>query len=343
VSVLPTIAMGALFSPCGCLGAISKFRRGSIAPVARLADRPWYIFDLADRVNWLEHLRAHGFVVIRGVATMEQVDVAKGLLWDGICERFSNTNRNDPATWEFPLKQSGIVPWLAQSAGAWAVRGWPGVKQAFACIWETEDLIVSMDSVLIWRPWWIQGEWKPDTEGLHLDQNPFRKVGLECVQGMVPLLPVTNASGGLQVVPDSHLDEAKAAFKQTHGHMRSSGDWCPCDDDDLKQKALLLHAAPGDLVLWDARTVHGGLVGTGLSRQGNEGLADLARISVTVSMTPRSFASDVVLERRRKGFRRGENFNHVPHEAGTSNGTVRAPVRRNFQPPVLTDAQLALL
>mmetsp|Transcript_117839 Transcript_117839/g.293895 ORF Transcript_117839/g.293895 Transcript_117839/m.293895 type:complete len:327 (-) Transcript_117839:109-1089(-) len=326
--------MGAVFSRRGSL-------RAPHAPAMLSAER--YAFDLADEENWLEQLKAHGFVVIRGVANADKVRVAKDLLWEAIRERFGHTVRDDPVTWNFPLRESGISPWLAQSAGAWAVRGWPGVKQAFARIWETEDLIVSMDSVLLWRPWWIQSEWRPSTEGLHLDQNPFNKPALECIQGMVPLLPVTDTSGGLQVVPDSHLDEAKADFKQTHLHMRSSGDWCPCDDEDLRQRALLLHAAPGDLVLWDSRTVHGGLVGTGKCDQSSEGPAELARLSVTVSMTPRSWASDIVLERRHKGFTRGESFNHVPHEAGTSGGTVRAPVRRDFRPPALTDAQLALL
>eukprot|EP00746_Dinoflagellata_sp_MGD_P166697 gnl/MRDRNA2_/MRDRNA2_96772_c0_seq1.p1 gnl/MRDRNA2_/MRDRNA2_96772_c0~~gnl/MRDRNA2_/MRDRNA2_96772_c0_seq1.p1 ORF type:complete len:321 (+),score=65.01 gnl/MRDRNA2_/MRDRNA2_96772_c0_seq1:98-1060(+) len=316
---------------------------GCEAVAALQVERPWYVFDLSDDANWLKHLRDHGFVVLRGVASGDQVCNAKGLLWDAICERFGDTKRDDPDTWNnFRLGQAGIVPWLAQSAGAWAVRGWPGVKQAFARIWETEDLIVSMDSVLLWRPWWVQSEWRPSTEGLHLDQNPFNKVALECIQGMVPLLPVTDHSGGLQVVPDSHLDKEKSEFKKRHLHMRSSGDWCPCDDEDLKQRAILLHAAPGDLVLWDARTVHGGLVGTGQCRDETTA-AELARLSVTVSMTPRAWAGELVLEQRRKGFNRGESFNHVPHESGSSNGTVRAPVRRDFQPPVLTDAQRALL
>jgi len=276
--------MGAAFSQRDWLRAID-------APEAPPPKRPWYVFDLSDEANWLEHLRGHGFVVIRGVATADQVRDAKGLLWDGVCERFDHTNRDDPDTWTFPLKQSGIVPWLAQSAGTWAVRGWPGIKQAFARIWETQDLIVSMDCVLLWRPWWVQSNWRPSTEGLHLDQNPFNKVELECIQGMVPLLPVTDASGGLQVVPGSNLDEAKAEFKRTHPHMKSSGDWCPCDDEDLKQRELLLHAEPGDLILWDARTVHGGLVGTGKCDQSNEGRTELARLSVTVSMTPRGQAT----------------------------------------------------
>lgn len=221
------------------------------------------------------------------------------------------------------------------------VRGWPGVKRAFACIWETDDLIVSMDCVLLWRPWWINSDFRPSTEGLHLDQNPFNKPELECIQGMVALVSVTEASGGLQVVPDSNLDASKEEFKRTHPHMRSKGDWCPCDDDNLQQQALLLHAEPGDLILWDARTVHGGLVGSGEHSEGET--AELARLAVAVSMTPRSWASDLVQRQRLEGFEKGVNFNHVPHEAGSSSGTVRAPVPRGFRPPSLTDEQRSLL
>lgn len=326
-----------------CCGRRSEpLQRAADPSDTTLVARPYYVFDLNDEANWLGHLRGHGFVVIRGAATAEQVSVAKGLLWDSICERHQRVVRDDIGTWGFPLNsQAGLVPWLTQSAGAWAVRGWPGVKQAFTRIWETGDLIVSMDCALLWRPWWVDSKWRPSTEGLHLDQNPFHKPGLECIQGMVPLVPVSEASGGLRVVPDSNLDAMKAKFRDTHLHMRTSGDWCPCDDDDLKQQALLLLAEPGDLILWDSRTVHGGFVGSWNCEQ--SGPAELARLAVTVSMTPRSWASDLVLERRHVCFKKGENLNHVPHEAGTSNGTVRAPVRRGFKPPILTDEQRALL
>ncbi len=71
--------------------------------------------------------------------------------------------------------------------------------------------------------------------------------------------------------------------------------------------------------------------------------AELARLSTAVAMTPRAWASDVVQQRRLQGFEKGENFNHCPHEAGTSNGTVRAPIRRGFKPVSLTAEQRALL
>jgi len=198
-----------------------------------------------------------------------------------------------------------------------------------------------MDCAIIWKPWWMQDNWEPYTEGLHLDQNPFSKPGLECIQGMVPLLPVTSVSGGLQVVPNSHLEGEKEAFKQTHAHMQFSGDWCPCDDDDLKRRAVLLLADPGDLILWDSRTIHGGLVGTGKNPKGEP--VELSRLALTVAMTPREWASSFVQQRRREGFESGENFNHCPHEAGSSTGTIQGSVRRGFTPVTLTDEQRKLL
>ena len=43
-------------------------------------------------------------------------------------------------------------------------------------------------------------------------------------------------------------------------------------------------AEPGDLILWDSRTVHGGLVGPGEDTTAADGTPALARLSQTVSM-----------------------------------------------------------
>ena len=189
---------------------------------------------------------------------------------------------DDPGSWDaWNLPITGLCPNLAHSAGSWRVRGMPGVRDAFAHIWgnggeekvdvggggdgedagdgsngECVDLIVSMDCVLAWKPWWMNSAWTPYTEGLHLDQNPFTKPGLECVQGMMPLLPVTEAIGGLEVVPRSHTVEAKAVFKEAYPWMASRGDWCPLDGGDrINDDAVLLLCDAGDLILWDSRTL----------------------------------------------------------------------------------------
>ena len=181
---------------------------------------------------------------------------------------------------------------------------------------------------------------RPQTEGLHLDQNPVSKPGLDCVQGMVPLYDVTAATGGLGVVPGSHTGMPGEWRRQFAG----KGDWCPLPSDDRLQGAeRLVVADAGDLVLWDSRTVHGGIVGPGEDTAAADGAPQLARLSQTLAMVPRSRASAECLAARRRGFADGVTFNHSPHEAGSSSGTVYCLKRRGFVPPHLTPAQDALL
>jgi len=286
-------------------------------------------------------------VVVGGALSREEVAAAKDLIWQDLEEATPGLQRGDVATWRrWTLPPTGLNSRLAQGAGAWHVRGCEGVKRAFARVWGTSDLIVSMDCVIAWRPWWLERSWKPVTEGLHLDQNPFSKPGLECVQGMVPLVPVTSVTGGLQVVPASHTEKAKREQKRRFPHLRSTGDWCPLACKDMKAQLLLAEA--GDLILWDSRTIHGGVVGSGQPpdsppEECSTGRAELARLAVTVAMTPRAWASEEVLKARADGFQAGRNFNHSPHEAGTSAGTLRGGPRPGYKPIDLTPAQRALL
>jgi len=205
-----------------------------------------------------------------------------------------------------------------------------------------------------------------------LDQNPFDKPDLDCIQGMMPLLPVTQETGGLEVVPKSHLEENKIPFRERYPSMKGQGDWCPLDKDDpLYQDAILVIAEPGDLILWDSRTIHGGRVGTGENNEnGNEKENDqkssnakasdstsynvedqdraksnvpLIRLSVTVAMTPRSMASTKTLEIRKEGFNSGTSFSHCPHADGTglNYGQKKLPAEVNL--PILDESQRSLL
>ena len=315
-------------------------------------DAKSYSFQLQDEAEWLTHLNTEGYVVLKNVLSSQEVDTAKSLLWRDLQLFQPRVSQNDVKTWdEMRVARRGIEPTLAQTEGSWFVRGVPAVHQAFAKVWDTEDLLVSMDCLLIWRPWWQNNNWKPQTEGLHVDQNPFSKPTRVCVQGMVSLHSVTDVIGGLEVVPRSHTDSAKADFKQRYPGLRSRGDWCLLDSDDSSYNdTVLLLTDPGDLILWDSRTVHGGHVGTGIppltppeETSEDQKVNELARLSVAVAMTPKSWASTECQKARVKGFMRGNNFNHSPHEAGTSTGTVRGLVPKAFSPPFLNNHQRALL
>merc|ERR1711957_1087383 len=203
------------------------------------------------------------------------------------------------------------------------------------------------------------------TEGLHIDQNPLVKPVRECVQGMLPLLPVTPASGGLEVVPGSHMKAFRTRLAVIHPDLADldlDEDFCllreygPCPEaefySELEQHAVLLSAEPGDLILWDSRTVHGGRVPDAEASVREDELSpsgcveELARMSCTIAMTPRAFAMPRVIEAirhgkvtslvvpgvldekdrcvllaRRAGFEAGEAFNHCPHQE-SSDGTV---------------------
>ena len=162
---------------------------------------------------------------------------------------------------------------------------------------------------------------------------------------MVPLCRVTPEVGGLQVVPKSHTDGER--LRTALPHLASYDDWCPLPRSFVKDRdAMLLLAEAGDLIIWDSRTVHGALVGKGgdgTMSGGNSSSTQLARLSVMVSMTPRARASKEVLAARAEGFFTGKrSFNHVPHEAGTSSGTVHATVS-DYKPCESSEAQLSLL
>merc|ERR1712038_1417788 len=113
--------------------------------------------------------------VVRNIASTEDVDIASAYLYRDLKS--------------LRLPAHGLVAELAQSEGAWSIRGLSKLKNVFSAIWKTGELIVSMDAIIAWRKWkgydssTNNNEFPspPRTEGLHLDQNPFDKSYLDCI------------------------------------------------------------------------------------------------------------------------------------------------------------------
>lgn len=159
---------------------------------------------------------------------------------------------------------------------------------------------------------------------------------------MIPLYDVTEEIGGLEVCPETHLDTVKENFKKDYPCYEFSDNFLVLSSEDkLQGTGKLLLAKAGDLILWDSRTVHGGRVGT-QNIQNVQGelntTFELARLTQTINMTPRSMATKEVLEKRIEGFEKGWAFNHCPHEA---NFTKRD--WQNYVPIKLTSEQRSLL
>lgn len=295
-----------------------------------MVEEPSISFDRAEHNQWLPFLQQNGYCIIRAVASAAEVEAARDYLWEDM-RRLFEVDRDDVSTWgKLPNGSAGILSKeLPHTRGPWLIRALESIRAVFGRIWGTDKLLVSMDSVIVWLPWWVNPHWEPVSEGLHVDQNPYYKIDMCCVQGMVPLLDVTEETGGLEVVPFSHQQSARERFKTTHPqYSRNSSDWCLLRTADaLTHAPILLKSKAGDIILWDSRLIHGGRVGRGERRRHDSvrmAGVDLARLSIPVCMTPREFATEQVQSKRKKAFTAGSTFTHWPHEAVCTNFSSKA-------------------
>ena len=87
-------------------------------------EAPGYWFDLDDP-SWPTFLETEGYVVVKRVASQDDVATAKSLIWDDL-EGAYGVARDEPATWlqsAWRLPIAGLCANLAQSAGPWHLRG----------------------------------------------------------------------------------------------------------------------------------------------------------------------------------------------------------------------------
>ena len=144
-----------------------------------------------------------------------------------------------------------------------------------------------------------------------------------CVQGIVNLLPADETTGGLMVIPDSHnrFHELLSVWKKMGNNSK-----IPTYHEILKEGyGLLIHAQPGDLMLWDSRTVHcnaPSFVSPAPLHQGET--PNLLRMVSYICMTPLAFAEnpDELIERRLDAFRYRLTTSHWPHEFQVMGGNV---------------------
>ncbi|KAJ5766167.1 uncharacterized protein N7511_003783 [Penicillium nucicola] len=150
---------------------------------------------------------------------------------------------------------------ISHESFTWAVRQEPAVVGAFEKVYDTEDLIVSFDSVNIGFP--NRMDIKPNSPWPHQDQDP-EKPGFRCLQGLVNLLPNGPQDGGLIVCKGAHLlsEEFHANFKDEERIWSWTKEWYGFTEAGqawLKDKGcewIKVEAEPGDLLLWDSRTPH---------------------------------------------------------------------------------------
>ena len=95
-----------------------------------------YAFDIhTEEEKAMNHLEKFGFVLIEKALTTEEVKRATNYLWSDICKLNPGLKRENTETWNDHWFKSkghsiapGLIPGLAQSKGAWFVRGTTPLK-----------------------------------------------------------------------------------------------------------------------------------------------------------------------------------------------------------------------
>lgn len=194
--------------------------------------------------------RENGYVIVRDAVPRADVEAVVDTIWE-----FLEMDRDNPETWYRPqhseygmmeLNRSGMVE-LYHHQSLWNNRQNPRVHGAFADIWGTEELWVTIDRANLNPParadWDFQGfvHWDIDSS---LRPLPFG------VQGVLALVDVTAEQGGLQLVPGFHR-----SFEEWVKTQPAERDpWKP-DIRGFELKKVEMKAT--DLVIWHSLLPHG--------------------------------------------------------------------------------------
>ena len=255
------------------------------------------VFELSDKANWLKFLHDEGYVVIKDIIDEKASHKATEIFkkeWRKVSPDFkwgdksTWTPTNSPMVWG---KSSAMFNGLGQGRFMWNLRTQPKVKAAFADVYNTKDLAVSLDGFSVFL--------KTDQKSpvwLHQDQrsNDHRL----SIQGIVNLKPVSQDDAGLVVVPKSHM---------THVPPVSKTDWVILDKNDPHyHKAVKLLIPKNALVLWNSKTIHSN-TGMGPKHRKNP---HLNRLSAYITFVPKSRQTLEIVERRKKGYLAGDSCSH---------------------------------
>ncbi|MEZ5557848.1 MAG: phytanoyl-CoA dioxygenase family protein [Pseudomonadales bacterium] len=185
---------------------------------------------------------SQGFLVLERLVPEELCSAARAAI-----AGFLGIDEQDPSSWHRPnLQGHGIVP-LHHAQALWDLRQFPAVHQAFADLYGTARLWVSIDRASFKAPAdGFDGPYR--TDPIHWDAEP-RQIQRLSIQGLIYLTDTSTEQGGFCCVPDLYRDLA--------GYLRRHPtDPAPRQPDVNGYTVQTVSAPAGSLVLWDRRMPH---------------------------------------------------------------------------------------
>lgn len=245
--------------------------------------------------SYLKDLEEQGYCVIPQVLSTAEAEALYQRVWHEFIEKaWTNCKMDDRSNWKeaFPMhNKMGIFAGPAgQTQVMWDLRQDPRIVNAFAQVWNTNDLIVSMDGLSFMCPPEIRdGYFEPWP---HVDQAILRrqdnvahsnnpplgfvsesllKTQPYTIQGQFLFEDSFDGDGGFYCIPNSHLRFTEFApeletinameipkderRKARHKFLQEFFD-CHRDESGNPYYTKHITAPRGSLILWDSRTIH---------------------------------------------------------------------------------------
>ncbi len=206
----------------------------------------------------LEFWRQQGYIVVPNAVPSENVEAAARAIWD-----FVEMDPDDPASWYTDPPRPGVMIEMYHHQALWDNRQSPRLHQAFADIWETEKLWVSLDRTSINPP---IGPLFHHKGGLHWD----RKLELPIhfgVQGVLYLSDTPAHQGAFVCVPGFHHRIEDWIRSLPDGVDPLAKDPFPgvIPQQDLggEFEPVPIAAGAGDLIIWHSALPHSHSPNTG--------------------------------------------------------------------------------
>lgn len=184
----------------------------------------------------------HGYVVLHDAVPFDACRAAERVIWD-----FIGMNPDEPDSWYSGEFEQGIMVPLVHHPALDANRRSPRIRRAFAQLWGTADLTMTIDRCGVNPP--ERKGWRFRASGLHWDTSLVRPIPL-ATQGVLYLTDTPAEQGAFRCVPGFHR------------RIDAWLDSLPRSADPRGQDLAALGPVPvggraGDFIIWNAALPHG--------------------------------------------------------------------------------------
>lgn len=274
--------------------------------------------------NLKADLKKNGVAVLPNIINASEIENMKKGMWNMLAQltkKFKTPiTENNPSSWQSFYDFMPLHSMLLQHYGMghaqfiWDLRQNKKIIDVFSHLWDSkaEDLLTSFDGLSIHFPPEITKRgYNLGRFWLHTDQS-YQRNSLECIQSFVTAFDIEEGDATLNVLEKSHLYHKQ--FAKKFG-VTSSSDWFKINDQEHYNfytsngcNRYAIKCGAGSLVLWDSRTIHSGI------ESFKNRLHPKIRLVVYICMTPRKYATDKNLEKKKQAFNNLRTTSHWPHK-----------------------------